>query len=130
LPTQLFHRSTKASNALQQAGQARCSRPSYGPGKDGQLVLQADHLITRANSATYADTRLIVCVCEGHHGWKKWHKPEYDALVKSVIGADRATLWERCEEDSWRPHRKYAADWRLHIAALEQELCHLRTVAA
>ena len=39
--------------------------------KDGKLILQADHLITRANSATYADTRLIVCVCKGHHGWKK-----------------------------------------------------------
>ena len=29
---------------------------------DGRLILQADHLITRANSATYADTRLIVRV--------------------------------------------------------------------
>jgi hypothetical protein len=89
---------------------------------DGELILQADHLITRANSATYADTRLIVCVCQGHHGWKKWHKEEYDALVKSVIGGDRAMLWARCEEDSWRPNRTSAYDWRLHVAALEQEL--------
>jgi hypothetical protein len=26
----------------------------------GKVVLQADHLITRANSATYADSRLVV----------------------------------------------------------------------
>jgi hypothetical protein len=39
-----------------------------GFAKDGHLILQADHLITRANSATYADTRLIVCVCKGIHG--------------------------------------------------------------
>jgi hypothetical protein len=38
--------------------------------KDGTLILQADHLITRANSATYADPRLVVCVCKGAHGWK------------------------------------------------------------
>jgi hypothetical protein len=30
------------------------------------------HLITRANSTAYADTRLIVCVCKDHHGWKRW----------------------------------------------------------
>jgi hypothetical protein len=45
-----------------------------GFAKDGHLILQADHLITRANSATYADTRLIVCLCKGHHGWKSWHE--------------------------------------------------------
>jgi hypothetical protein len=26
------------------------------------VVHQADHLITRANSATYADSRLVVCM--------------------------------------------------------------------
>jgi hypothetical protein len=90
--------------------------------KNGKLVLQADHLITRANSATYADTRLIVCVCKGHHGWKNWHKPQYDARVKRLIGEERAALWQRCEEDSWRPNRTGAYDWRLAIAALKQEL--------
>jgi hypothetical protein len=46
-----------------------------GYAKDGHLILLADHLITRGNAATYADTRLIVCLCKGHHGgWKKWNK--------------------------------------------------------
>ena len=32
------------------------------------VVIQADHLITRSNSATFADTRLIVCICKSCHG--------------------------------------------------------------
>jgi hypothetical protein len=72
---------------------------------DGELVLQADHLITRASNATYADTRLIVCVCKGHHGWKKWHEKEYEALVRTLISPERVALWKRCEEDSWRTCR-------------------------
>jgi hypothetical protein len=59
---------------------------------DGELVLQADHLITRASNATYADTRLIVCVCKGHHGWKKWHEKEYEALVRTLISPERVAL--------------------------------------
>ena len=94
--------------------------------KDGQLVLQADHLITRANSATYADTRLIVCVCKGHHGWKRWHQKEYEMLVRSLIGKERAALWDRCEADSWRPTRRYQADWTLAVAALRNELSQLQ----
>lgn len=89
---------------------------------DGQLVLQADHLITRANSATYADTRLIVCVCKGHHGWKKWHQKEYDTLVATLISCERQVLWKRCEEDSWRPVRTGAYDWKIALIALKQEL--------
>lgn len=92
----------------------------------GELILQADHLISRANSATYADTRLIVCVCKGHHGWKSVgsnkNKEHYDLLVRGLLSDDRVALWDRCESDSWRPHRAYAADWKLSITALRQEL--------
>lgn len=90
--------------------------------KDGKLVLQADHLITRANSATYADTRLIVCVCLGHHGWKNWHKKEYEAVVRTVISKERVILWDRAEENSWRLTRNYASDWKLALVALKSEL--------
>lgn len=96
--------------------------PCGGYTKDGELVLQADHLITRANSATYDDTRLIVCVCKGHHGWKKYHQKEYEARVGSILPRARVLLWETAEEASWRPTRRYMADWRLSIAALKQEL--------
>jgi len=39
------------------------------PGIEG-VVLLADHLITRANSATFADSRLVVCVCKSCHAFK------------------------------------------------------------
>jgi hypothetical protein len=78
--------------------------------RDGEQILQADHLITRANSATYADTRLIVCVCKGHHGWKHWHEREYNAFLKEqVLSPEIVALWERCERDSWKPVRTGAA---------------------
>ena len=93
-----------------------------GYAKDGHLILQADHLITRGNSATYADTRLIVCVCKGHHGWKKWHEREYNALVRTLLSPDRVKLWDDCERDSWKPHRTTAYDWNMAVAALKQEL--------
>ena len=85
-------------------------------------VLQADHLITRSNSATYADTRLIVCLCRSCHGWKFWHEKEYDALVKSILPKDRVELWDRCLKDSWMPVRTSSQDWKIHIIALKQEL--------
>jgi len=95
------------------------------PGALG-VVLQADHLITRANSATFADPRLVVCVCRSCHYWKSVgsnrNKTEYDALVKSIISADRVALWEACERDSWRPHRNYTSDWAKEAAYLRSLL--------
>ena len=85
-------------------------------------VLQADHLITRANSATYDDTRLIVCVCRSCHGWKHWHEREYNELLKSILPKERVELWEQAEQYSWRPTHKVSSDWRISIAALKQEL--------
>lgn len=97
--------------------------PQCGP------VLQADHLITRANSATYADTRLIVCLCRDHHGWKSLggnaRKAEYDYIVKRLLSRDRVELWEKAEQDSWRPHRNFTYDWKMELAALKQELARV-----
>lgn len=90
-------------------------------------VLQADHLITRANSATYDDTRLIVCLCRTCHGWKHWHKEEYDDLVRSILPASRVKLWDQCQRDSWRPSHRISYDWRTAIAALKQELAALES---
>ena len=96
--------------------------PCNGFTKAGELVLQADHLITRANSATYADYRLLVCVCKGHHGWKKWHEREYNALLKIMLPAERVALWDACEKDSWCPHRTSASDWLKEEAFLRMKL--------
>lgn len=87
---------------------------------DAEAVLQADHLITRSNSATYADTRLIVCVCRNCHGWKRYWEQEYNALVKTIISKERIKLWERCEADR-KQHKTYKVDWKMEILALNHE---------
>ena len=96
-----------------------------GYANNGQLILQCDHLVTRSNSATFADTRLMVCVCRGHHAWKSLgsnaRKKEYDDLVRTLISAERVKLWDECERDSWRPVRTTTYDWQLQLAALKQE---------
>lgn len=94
-------------------------------GKVPGLVLQADHLVTRANSATFDDARLIVCLCRTCHGWKHWHQKEYDALVQTILPANRVRLWEQCERDSWKPTHRVSSDWRISIAALKQELARM-----
>jgi hypothetical protein len=96
-----------------------------GYANNGQLVLQADHLVPRNNSATFADTRLIVCVCKGHHAWKSLgsnaRKKEYDELVRTLISPERVKLWDECERDSWKPVRTTIYDCQLQLAALKQE---------
>lgn len=95
-------------------------------GDIGQSVLQADHLITRSNSATFADVRLVVCVCRGCHGWKSLgsnlRKAQYDELVKRILPKETVDLWERCERDSWMPVRTGSTDWKMALIVLKQEL--------
>jgi hypothetical protein len=105
----------------------------YGPlsecngyAKDGHLILQADHLIRRSNAATYADSRLVVCLCKGHHGCKSLGsnlcKKQYDAIVRQLLSPERVKLWDAYERDSCKPVRTGAYDWRLAEAALKAEL--------
>jgi hypothetical protein len=89
-----------------------------GYGKDGKLIFQADRLITRATSAAYADSRLVVCVCKGRHGWKS--VGGYARVVRTLLPPDRIKLWDACEKDSWRPHRDGTIDWRIEIATLNK----------
>jgi hypothetical protein len=93
-----------------------------GYAKDGHLILQADHLITRANSATYADTRLIVCVCRGHHHWKTFNKERYDEMVRFLIGPERCALWDKMYDERYKPHRNFTHDWKIEEAYLKQQL--------
>lgn len=89
------------------------------------VVWQAEHLIERSNSATYADPRLIVLVCRNCHGWKHFKKSnqqQYDIWVKQRISPTRVRLWETCEANSWYAKRVGAYDWKLEILALKKEL--------
>ena len=106
------------------------SHTCNGYRNDGELILQADHLITRSNSATYGDSRLVVCVCKGLHGWKSvgsnMRKNQYDALIKTLLPKNRVELWEKCEQESWQAHRMGFYDWMLVIVALKSELKQLQ----
>lgn len=101
-------------------------KPCSGFTKAGQLILQGDHLVTRGNNATYGDSRLVVCICLGHHGWKSLgdnlRKGYYDKLVRTRISPERVALWDRAEEEMWRPYPMRASDWLLVEVALAAEL--------
>lgn len=97
-------------------------------------TLQADHLITRANSSTFADSRLVVCVCRSCHAWKSLgpddRKEQYDALVKTLISPQRVALWDAAKQELWRPHPTRTNDWRLQLLVLERELQQMLQLAA
>lgn len=91
--------------------------------KDGQLILQGEHLITRSSSSTYGDTRNIVCLCLRHH---KYFKPQYSKiywdLIKRYLGPKKWKWVELAELDK----KAHKVDWKLTKLALEQELKKLK----
>ncbi|KKN06976.1 hypothetical protein LCGC14_1071660 [marine sediment metagenome] len=93
-----------------------------GRNKNGDIIHQAEHLHTRANSASFADHRLVVDICPRHHlYYKPQHADEYYRIVKIHIGPERAKLLEAVQADR-SPHKM---DWKLEKLALEQ---HLKTL--
>jgi hypothetical protein len=93
---------------------------------DGQLILQAEHLVTRSNSVSYGDLRNIVCLCQRHHGF---FKPQYSRLywelIERHIGPERWAWIKRVEADR-RPYRFYLADWKALEVGLTADLAKLR----
>jgi hypothetical protein len=101
------------------------------PTKDGHLILQFDHLNSRAFSVSYADTRNGVCACEGHHGtWKLRNPVVYVALVREYILATTggARWWAKVEEflHDRSVHHMTRWDWEKQELALKQELRELQ----
>jgi len=92
--------------------------------KDGELILQAEHLITRGNTATFGDMRNIVCICRHHHGH---FKPEqgmlYWELVRRYVGEKR-WKWIQLAEADKSPHK---VDLKLLKVVLEQDLNKMKS---
>ena len=89
--------------------------------KDGHLILQAEHLHTRERAISYADSRLVVCICERHHiFWKPQHSAEYNEFARDFIGPERSALWDRVKADH-RPYPMHASDWKITLIGLQQE---------
>lgn len=94
--------------------------------KDGELILQAEHLHTRSNMASFADSRLVVCICKLHHiFYKPQHGDEYYRIVKKHIGGERAKLLQAVQDD-WKPHK---VDLKMELIALNQELKKLQNAS-
>ena len=92
--------------------------------KNGELVLQAEHLNSRVNANSFSDSRLVVCCCQRHHiYYKPQYSSEYNAFARDFIGKERAKLWDRVAQD----HRPHKVDLKLAKIALEQELKKLST---
>lgn len=95
---------------------------------DAGTIWQADHLISRGNASTFGDSRLVVLVCRGCHGWKSTgnnlRKAEYDRLVRSILPPERVKLWDLAEIEAGR-HKGVKMDWTLVLLALQRELATL-----
>jgi hypothetical protein len=92
--------------------------------KDGELILQYDHLNSRAFNVSYADVRLGVILCKGHHGWKHMtdaNKKFYDRVMREIIEPDRTALWDRVEEDR-KTYHMTLWDWQKIEIALAADL--------
>jgi hypothetical protein len=91
--------------------------------KDGQLILQAEHLHSRSNASSFSDSRLVVCICQRHHiYYKPQHSAEYNELAKEYIGKERSKLWDRVRED----RSSHKVDLKLELIVLEKELTKLK----
>lgn len=89
-------------------------------------ILQAEHLISRANSKFYADPRNIVCLCQRHHiFWKPQNSRLYWQLIAKVIGDQRQQWLELAEQDK-TPCHKNLSDWKIDKAVLQQEIRRLK----
>lgn len=91
--------------------------------KDGELVLQAEHLNGRSNMVSFADSRNCVCLCQRHHiYWKPQNSKRYWEIIEESIGPNR---WEMIEDwmDDRKPHK---VDLKLALLVLLKEYQSLK----
>lgn len=87
---------------------------------DGELVLQAEHLVTRADSRSYADMDNIICLCKRHHFYfKKQHGAVYWHIVRKHIGERRWKKVQAWEADR-SPCRVYQKEWEDMVVKLSK----------
>ena len=89
--------------------------------KDGTLILQAEHLVSRTRSISYGDMRNIVCLCRGHHGfWKPQNSRLYWKLIAEHIGKKRMDWIDRVEADN-KAYPMSLQDWlKIEIALFKE----------
>src|SRR4051812_1581903 len=106
--------------------------PCSGWNSNGDLILQAEHLVTRGNSISYGDLRNIVCLCRDHHlSFKPTSGRLYWELIEGYVGAER---WKwikavEAEERAHKPSRFTAYEWQKIEMYLRSELQKLQATA-
>jgi hypothetical protein len=81
-------------------------------------VLQAEHLVSRANSASFADMENIVCLCSHHHiFWKPQNQARYWELIRRHIGEERWAKVQAWAKDK-SPHPMKRWDWEQALEKL------------
>lgn len=87
--------------------------------KDGNIILQAEHLVTRGASNYFGDTRNVICLCIHHHTiFKPQFSFRYWNAVEQVIGKERWAWFKRAEADN----RPYKVDFKIIKLELEHKL--------
>lgn len=93
--------------------------------KDGELILQAEHLNTRMRNISYGDMRNIVCLCQRHHGfWKPQNSRLYWDLIRKVVGEERWEWLKKVEADN-RSYPMGKHEWLMVEIGLREELKQL-----
>ena len=93
---------------------------------DGELILQAEHLNTRAANVSYGDMRNIVILCKRHHFYfKQQYSRIYWDLIKKIIGPERSAWLDKVENDRGG-HHMILYDWLKIEMFLTQELKNLK----
>lgn len=93
---------------------------SWGETKE---ILQAEHLISRANNATYADERLVVCICKKCHTWKhlsKVNTDTYNIIIKTILSKETVDLWNKSYEERNNICRKGEYEWKQEAIRLKK----------
>lgn len=78
---------------------------------DGALILQFDHLNSRARALTFAREDLGVCACKRHHFyWKKQNPALYEELARKYIGPEKTKELDELIKDR-ASHPKTEREW-------------------
>ena len=92
-----------------------------GHRKDGELILQFDHLSTREkNISWHVDLGVIVCI-RHHLYFKRQYPAEYERMAIDNIGEERAKFLYRVRADH-KPHPMSLWDWNKLEIYLSSEL--------
>lgn len=95
-----------------------------GRKKNGELILQFDHLHSRTNSTAW-NLDLGICVCLRHHFYYKRQYPfEYERYAIDNIGKKREELLYRTRADN-KPYSMKLHNWLFIEMGLTQDIKRL-----